>query len=305
MKQVICYLYEYENNRQVRNVGFIKGMAVQEKVIFQIHGKGLDCARDRNLKMYLFSTKEGVSEISEVGYVEGDSRIVNYKMTVEPMSIVQLEQYDGIYLQSMGEKRYVATWNRSELILTEGSAAQVQIQEDVEAQPEIEEEIIEEAIIEEAIIEEVDAYMNQVEAEISEEISIPLEQEAVQEIKDEVTEGAIEESDAVESTEEVITYEKIDRQGLSVLPQREWRVANNSFLLHGYYNYKHLLFIREDNRLYLGVPGVYHAKEEEAAKSFGFPAFHRVEEGKLELQTNEWNSEADFGYWCRQVALRS
>lgn len=288
MKQVICYLYEYENNRQVRNVGFIKGMAVQEKVIFQIHGKGLDCARDRNLKMYLFSTKEGVSEISEVGYVEGDSRIVNYKMTVEPMSIVQLEQYDGIYLQSMGEKRYVATWNRSELILTDGSAAQVQIQEDVEAQPEIEEEIIEEAIIEKAIIEEVDAYMNQVEAEISEEISIPLEQEAVQETKD-----------------EVITYEKIDRQGLSVLPQREWRVANNSFLLHGYYNYKHLLFIREDNRLYLGVPGVYHAKEEEAAKSFGFPAFHRVEEGKLELQTNEWNSEADFGYWCRQVALRS
>lgn len=274
MKQVICYLYEYENNRQVRNVGFIKGMATQGKVVFQIHGKGLDCAKDRNLTMYLFTTKDKVSELSEVGYVEGDARLVNYKMTVEPMLLEQLEQYDGVYLQSMGDKRYVATWNKSELMLFDSEIAQVEVCEDVEAQPDIED----------AIVEEVDQYINQAELEISEEISV--------------------ESDTIEPTEDMITYEKIDRQGLSVLPQREWRVANNSFLLHGYYNYKHLLFIRENNMLFLGVPGVYHAKEAEAAKSFGFPAFHRVDKEMLELQEKEWNQEADFGYWCRQVTGR-
>ena len=31
-------------------------------------------------------------------------------------------------------------------------------------------------------------------------------------------------------------YEKIQRQDLSRLPRREWRLANNSFLLHGFYN---------------------------------------------------------------------
>ncbi|MBP3462802.1 MAG: hypothetical protein J6J72_04305, partial [Tyzzerella sp.] len=34
-----------------------------------------------------------------------------------------------------------------------------------------------------------------------------------------------------------VIYEKIQRQGLSRLPRREWRIANNSFLLHGFYNY--------------------------------------------------------------------
>ena len=31
-------------------------------------------------------------------------------------------------------------------------------------------------------------------------------------------------------------YEKIQRQDLSRLPRREWRLANNSFLLHGFFN---------------------------------------------------------------------
>ena len=50
-------------------------------------------------------------------------------------------------------------------------------------------------------------------------------------------------------------YEKISRQDLSCLPRKEWRLANNSFLLHGYYNYHHLLSIEEDGKRWLGVPG--------------------------------------------------
>ena len=96
-------------------------------------------------------------------------------------------------------------------------------------------------------------------------------------------------------------YEKIQRQDLSRLPRREWRLANNSFLLHGFYNYHHLLYIEDGDKIWIGVPGIYHEKEKAAAESFGFSEFQRLTDMELELSDEEKNTYDDFGYWCRQV----
>ena len=98
-----------------------------------------------------------------------------------------------------------------------------------------------------------------------------------------------------------VIYEKIQRQGLSRLPRREWRIANNSFLLHGFYNYHHLLYIEEDGNILIGVPGIFHEKEQEAASAFGFPEFRRLTNQEIQLEENEKNTYEDFGYWCRQI----
>ena len=96
-------------------------------------------------------------------------------------------------------------------------------------------------------------------------------------------------------------YEKISRQELSRLPRREWRLANNSFLLHGFHNYHHLLYIKEDENVWIGVPGIFHEKEELAAKAFGFTEFRRMTDVEIELEEEEQNCLEDFGYWCRKV----
>ena len=98
-----------------------------------------------------------------------------------------------------------------------------------------------------------------------------------------------------------VIYEKIQRQGLSRLPRREWRIANNSFLLHGFYKYHHLLYVEEDGNVLIGVPGIFHEKEEEAARAFGFPEFRRLTNNEISLEENEKNTYEDFGYWCRQI----
>ena len=98
-----------------------------------------------------------------------------------------------------------------------------------------------------------------------------------------------------------VIYEKIQRQGLSRLPRREWRIANNSFLLHGFYNYHHLLYIEEEGQVLIGVPGIFHEKEQEAAKAFGFPEFRRLTNDEIMLEEDEKNTYEDFGYWCRQI----
>lgn len=98
-----------------------------------------------------------------------------------------------------------------------------------------------------------------------------------------------------------VIYEKIQRQELSRLPRKEWRIANNSFLLHGFYNYHHLLYVEEDGNVLIGVPGIYHEKEQEAARAFGFPEFRRLTNNEIALEENERNTYEDFGYWCRQI----
>ena len=94
---------------------------------------------------------------------------------------------------------------------------------------------------------------------------------------------------------------KIQRSDISKLPRRFWFLANNSFLLHGYHNYNHLLLVEEDGHVWLGVPGIYDVREARAADLFGFPQFTRSYAPLLGLSEDEQNDEADFGHWCRYL----
>ncbi|OUP85083.1 hypothetical protein B5F07_05175 [Lachnoclostridium sp. An169] len=94
---------------------------------------------------------------------------------------------------------------------------------------------------------------------------------------------------------------KIQRSDLSLLPRRFWFLANNSFLLHGYHNYNHLLLVEEDGHMWLGVPGVYDPREARAADLFGFPQFTRTYAPLIELTEDECSGSDDFGHWCRYI----
>ena len=98
-----------------------------------------------------------------------------------------------------------------------------------------------------------------------------------------------------------VRVRKIQRKDMVCLPRCEWKYANNSFLVHGYYNYHHLILTDRDGQLKLGVPGVYYPQEAKAAESFGFPEFLPVTDLDLELTEEEKNEQEQFGYWCRNV----
>lgn len=75
-------------------------------------------------------------------------------------------------------------------------------------------------------------------------------------------------------------------------------LVQNSFLLHGYYNYGHVVLTRKGNRgeeiFYLGVPGVYFEREKQAALMFGFEGFEAA---------NEQAEEGGFGYYMKRVEI--
>lgn len=95
---------------------------------------------------------------------------------------------------------------------------------------------------------------------------------------------------------------KITRQDMAKLPRREWKLANNQFLLHGCHNYHHLVSFEKDGKCWLGVPGIYHPREQQAALAFGFDQFMTPDEGEIELSEDERNDQDHFGYWCREVS---
>ena len=149
------------------------------------------------------------------------------------------------------------------------------------------------------------------EQETVEESSEKKEQETVEELPEKKEQETVEESsekkDLRKNDRDIDLQNfrrqimKIQRGEISILPRCEWKLANNNFLLHGYYNYRHLVLIDEGNQLKLGVPGIYHEREARAAATFGFPEFIAEADVNVTLEPQERNENQQFGYWCRQV----
>ena len=228
MEQTTQYLYEYQNGKRVRNIGFMKIEKQMDKYLIQIYAKNVD-----DIQGILFQKDSGEKY---VGGWEAEMLPVE-----EPTTVTQQPTVPDTS-QDMQEQPAPSQMQAP----TEGREERLQEQQIAPILPEQ---------------EEVDSY-------------IPPRN---------------------------ITYEKISRQDISRFPRREWRIANNSFLLHGYHNYHHLLYIEEDGKIWLGVPGIFHEKEQVAAKTFGFPEFRRLTDVDLKLEEHERNTFEDFGYWCRQI----
>ncbi len=92
----------------------------------------------------------------------------------------------------------------------------------------------------------------------------------------------------------------IKPQDIGLLPREIWIYGNNSFLLHGYYNYRHLILAKLNNpqgrpRYLLGVPGHYFSNEKYMASMFGFPHFV--------LAKKQPEEDGRFGYWYTDIKL--
>ena len=89
-------------------------------------------------------------------------------------------------------------------------------------------------------------------------------------------------------------YVKLEPKDFIILSGKYQHLVNNSFLLHGFYNYRHIILGKEGEVYYLGVPGVFYEREKMVALMFGFEAF--------ECESGE-SKAGEFGYYLRKVEL--
>lgn len=88
---------------------------------------------------------------------------------------------------------------------------------------------------------------------------------------------------------------RIEIKDVRLLPDKYWSIINNSFLLHGFFNYRFLAFGRIGQSWFIGVPGIYQNQEHAMASIFGFPDF------LAQQQKNERGEQP--GYWYRILEL--
>lgn len=87
-------------------------------------------------------------------------------------------------------------------------------------------------------------------------------------------------------------YYSVEADILQRLPEIK-KLENNSFLLHGYYNYRHLILKNGPNgTITIGVPGVYYEREKKVAAMYGFDNFKGVK---------NLNNIGCFGYYMRKI----
>lgn len=262
MRRFIRYLYEYEQETKMRNVGFVKVEQDMEQCVIHVHGKGFRMEEQtQGLEVYLFWDQEGKCVGIHQGVTEPPAPGLNYQLCFTPEDMGEKGNYDlvnGIILKDGNGHWYAAVWNDD--VVNVCQMTKWEMPEDKVGEAAGVEEEKEEARVEAACEEE-------------------------------------------KTTDNKNGYKvrKIQRKDMVCLPRCEWKHANNSFLIHGYYNYHHLILTVRDGQLKLGVPGVYHPQEASAAESFGFPEFLPVEETEITLTEEEKNDREKFGYWCRNV----
>ena len=305
MNPGIFYLYEYENNKRKRNVGFIKIARRYQTCILQIHIRGISTGNGASLELYAFYRDGNAMTGTQIATLTCFGKTVSERLPVSERSFPEgrpLSEMDGFLIKLPGDKPAVF-WMASAFFFPVDIS-----QLRPPAAPEEEPETIPAPAPEEEPETVSAPAPDNVEAEDPGNTEAP-----VPESNRESSESSSVFSDGIsgqerESAAETKEYReekkkarKIQRSDISVLPRRFWFLANNSFLLHGYHNYNHLLLAEEDGRLWLGVPGIYDPREAKVADLFGFPQFTREYADCLELEPEECSDNADFGYWCRCV----
>ena len=314
MKRFIRYLYEYEGNQKKRNVGFVKVEQDGKETTISVHGKGLCGKSNENISCYLIKLDSEMGNILFVPVGEIQIGMIScggcfcyteeliragYGKT-EQSAGQTCEKKDDICGLGLGDPKeafYVALWN--EEMYGDLDIARAKVFQEFDSDKTAEES---------KSIKNIDEKEAEVETQFGDdEETENLEEEQPEKKDQETVEESSEKKDLKKNDRDIDLQNfrrqimKIQRGEISILPRCEWKLANNNFLLHGYYNYRHLVLIDEGNQLKLGVPGIYHEREARAAATFGFPEFIAEADVNVTLEPQERNENQQFGYWCRQV----
>ena len=273
MKLFITYIYAYENTKKAGNTGFARIELRGEECRLEIHLRGVYAAQT-HCKIYLFRKQGSGIEGSLIGEMDvrngaGDFSVI-MKTAHISTSLLSFFEMEGIFLCSEDGRIFMSRW-------TEGEPLTVDMEHFIEWKA----EQTEENIYAEEKQQENKIQTAQFDRESDNELratELPARNFFPQYQWKDIWEQFLKSHPAsMPFSEKNITCIKIELKDIRELPRKYWYLGNNSFLLHGFFNYRYLVLgkIEEDNedKWFLGVPGIYQNQERVMAIIFGFPEF--------------------------------
>ena len=303
MKRFITYIYAYENTKKAGNTGFARIELRGEECRLEIHLRGVYAAQT-HCKIYLFRKQGSGIEGSLIGEMDvrngaGDFNVI-MKTAHIPTSLLSFFEMEGIFLCSEDGRIFMSRWTEGEPLTVdmehfiEWKAEQTEENIYAEENPHAEENMYaeenmhvkenmhaKENIHAEKKLQENKIQTAQFDRESDNELratELPARNFFPQYQWKDIWEQFLKSHPAsMPFSEKNITCIKIELKDIRELPRKYWYLGNNSFLLHGFFNYRYLVLgkIEEDNedKWFLGVPGIYQNQERVMAIIFGFPEF--------------------------------
>ena len=293
------YLYEYEKNKRTRNVGFIRISRHYRSCILQINARGIPLPNGVNAELYAFFRSDDNRHLCGLPAASLTClrKSISARISVPECRFPEgrpLTRIDGFIIR-LPSDRTSRFWMASEYffdvdisLLVPPASSRNEAEKPAESVP-----------------DSTDLY-SAGEVQAAEKNAAKTKTDTAQETEAAGGTDTVQETETAtrtDITQEISppSVEKISREDISRLPRRFWPLASNSFLLHGYRCYGHLILAEEDGRMWLGVPGIYDSREARAADLFGFPRFTRVHAAALDLSEEERSTSNDFGHWCRCI----
>ena len=332
-KRWMAYLYNYENGFKKNCVGTARierrGNEAKTTVAIQVPSLSNETLKN----FYYIRTPEGVRGISAGEYTtSGSNGNWQISMNADDMggSGLELERMDGYLICRDSMKYFASAWDDKPLLPTEVYELLQALEEEKNRpmQPDrielpIEEESSQEDPMEsgqanEWITEEIPDTEDRIirEADVDHlETILQKEMEKILPLDESVEKKDVQEERANSGTAERI-FElcpviwpfaepwaercvKLELEDIGLLPAEHWQLTMNSFLMHSYYGYRHLVLARvRDGARYryeLLVPGIYNEREKEIAGLFGFDEFHNTKSRPIAV--------GEYGYWSMPVVF--
>ncbi len=335
-KRLVSYIYSYSGGVRDKNVGFAKAEVRNGQFKMAVSLKGVYTDTPEVFGVYFMVDKEksqtGAFSLLKIGTVMVNQGIGQYQDILNPSNINQsqytFDEVSGIAVAREDNRFYMmfSLWEdcaldssavkfledgykkpgaervpeeTAELKETEeAEEAEEELSDRSESGSEVEAEILKacQAADEDTVTCEPE------EADLAQEIkvmesTIP---EKVQPCKKDGFEAVFDNADFIDAFDDDYYYDcvEVSPETLKKLPIEDEAVINNSFLVHGYFNFRHILFgrVRENDnntRYFIGVPGMYCNRERFMASMFGFNNFKKSHRSDY---TNPY-----FGYWYQEI----
>ena len=290
MERFITYMYAYENRIKGRNVGFVKVECRKDTCALEIHIRNLGRFSGK-CRTYLLMDENVIGvELGTMIISYGQGQAIYYfdRNDIE-QSGYRLEQVKAVRVECGSQEFLASCWSEE---------AGNWIAQDISAFMKSENMQADNVVSNgEEQIQKNNAQMGMPHNSVYNPARAN-QQESNAQFNPGYYNSESGNLSQLENTASQFPQSQIDRIDLAdirrLFPTMQY-YANNSFVIHGFMNYSHLIVKTEDNKKYLGVPGIYEKPEEMMAKLFGFTEF--VDE----KTHSESQTEGAFGYWLSQA----
>jgi len=282
MQRFVIYIYAYENGEKTHNTGYAKIEIRGSGGRLEIHLAGIGTQRRKAEVRFLYKEGERLRSVS-IGEIQLENGGGQGQFTFLTNAIGDagrsFDEMVGIELKDLNNQTYMSFWKEL---------------------PSLKENRMPGEGVETSAVKPDKEILEEAEQESLHSMELPIRNVFPEHIMEDIWNGFKKNRNGMKLNEEVYALQ-IDLNDLREFPQKYWGLGNNSFLLHGFFNYHYLLFGKQaDGKWFLGIPGIYERQEGLMASVFGFSGFMQLSEpaeSKDAMQPDVKHWESRQGVW--------